>query len=80
VILLEDYGFQQGGKGGSHRIFRRELGANETQRIWRVTLVEPHGKQKYARLYQVKQALEAIDESEAYRKELEGSAENGTQE
>jgi hypothetical protein len=71
VSVLEAHGFVITQGKGSHVDARFELGS----RVWRDTLVKPHGDKKYLSPAAVKKTLKHIDEIEAWKAKLEAESE-----
>jgi hypothetical protein len=72
VSVLQEHGFVITAGKGSHVDARIEVGG----RIWRDTLVKPHGNKKYVSPAAVKKSLKHIDEIEAWKAELAESEES----
>lgn len=60
IAILEAFGFsvRASGSGGSHVVARYEAAG----KVWRVTLVRPHGRSKHVNQTYVKQIIKTIDE------------------
>lgn len=73
--MLQEHGFEVTDGQGSHTKVR----ANIEGKVWRDTIVKPHGNRKNVHQAAVKKALKAIQEINAWKAELAAreESENG---